>query len=863
MVRRLATDYVVQNGVIISKINGNKIIDDRIEALKLKTVLTRSLKDISIYFISELINITTSMLRKSKYIGTGAINEIQDKLYRYLTDVNNAIVCDNRLHHINDSHETPIDALPLTTRTRNCLKRNGISSLKQLMAVDDAVLKSFHSLGVGIYNDIMQFKENNKEFIKGIDDSYRITLQRQILKNVIKSEMNKYPLMTWTYQDLIDKFENDYAVSDLSLVLSDMVLEGSISLIDTDTYTLNKIRLNDFIDKYYRELYNYRGYYESIENGLEMLKQMFKGSKIDTIADTYSIGIDSTKRHIEKALDKVWEVADMMNVTLLEEAYRYIYEGYNLTEEMFILLTKEHIEVYRYLKYVYKHGVGTLREMLCDVGIPKSIKVNITSVLENNSTDNYVWAFKSDTVYKTRDKIVKYLSFEYCRNSMTFDKFINLYNNYIIDNDIDDIVETIETEHNANAIRKYLISCSFLLWGKNKFRYYSINTRDYTKLLNELKLDSYIDIDISTSIIYNQHIELMKEYDIKDHYELFNLLKKLKVNEQIYDMRFETPMVLCFGNFNYTEVFYNILEKYVTIRCEDFVKIIKDRYGFVGYALDKRLKCLDRYKANGVYSIMSDKIPEEHMKLLKKELTNDFYTFDEISAIYINLVGSDNAYPITYDVLKNLGFVVNKSCIIKNYSTSSDYFIDLFTKNYIVDAKEMYKKYKGVCSFYNAIHLLRQSYSIIEIEPLVFATRSYLATKGISVDDLKGYANAVYSFVDEDEVFTIDNLIKRGFNRRLHTYGFKSWFYSSILRVDRRFAVRKLGDNILIKKCSDESYSKDVTVVDFVNYLMHKEEYMILDVDDFIDKVYTNYKVKFDSEYIQLTLKTAFGGSIA
>jgi hypothetical protein len=50
--------------------------------------------------------------------------------------------------------------------------------------------------------------------------------------------------------------------------------------------------------------------------------------------------------------------------------------------------------------------------------------------------------------------------------------------------------------------------------------------RDFTELLEELELDVYEDVEFSAKKLIDCHPELMRKYDIRDQYELHNLLRK-------------------------------------------------------------------------------------------------------------------------------------------------------------------------------------------------------------------------------------------------------------------------------------------------------------------------------------------------
>ena len=66
-----------------------------------------------------------------------------------------------------------------------------------------------------------------------------------------------------------------------------------------------------------------------------------------------------------------------------------------------------------------------------------------------------------------------------------------------------------------------------VLWKpKKKFRYYNISGYDFSDFLETLNLSQYKNEEYSSLKFFKMYPDLMKMYDIRDEYELHNLLKK-------------------------------------------------------------------------------------------------------------------------------------------------------------------------------------------------------------------------------------------------------------------------------------------------------------------------------------------------
>jgi hypothetical protein len=73
-----------------------------------------------------------------------------------------------------------------------------------------------------------------------------------------------------------------------------------------------------------------------------------------------------------------------------------------------------------------------------------------------------------------------------------------------------------------------LADSTLCLWKQGeKLRYYDIVGQDYTELFETINLSQFSNIEISTLKFFEDFPELMEKYDIRDQYELHNLLKKI------------------------------------------------------------------------------------------------------------------------------------------------------------------------------------------------------------------------------------------------------------------------------------------------------------------------------------------------
>ena len=128
-------------------------------------------------------------------------------------------------------------------------------------------------------------------------------------------------------------------------------------------------------------------------------------------------------------------------------------------------------------------------------------------------------------IKKTRDDLANYVLEIYGRNDIHFEEFKKIYLSMVEELNLED-VGNIGTFN--RGYENKLITSNKCLWKYGRLmRYYNQDNYDYEELLKELNLNQYKDIEYSSLKFFRQFPEIMLDYDIRDEYELHNLLKKI------------------------------------------------------------------------------------------------------------------------------------------------------------------------------------------------------------------------------------------------------------------------------------------------------------------------------------------------
>ena len=121
-----------------------------------------------------------------------------------------------------------------------------------------------------------------------------------------------------------------------------------------------------------------------------------------------------------------------------------------------------------------------------------------------------------------KNEVIKHLAENFCKEEKTLESFLELYNDFI-------------EKQNLNSIEYKITPCTYrqdfhrtgieLIWKPgSKFRYYPLSTYDYTNFLENLNLE---EGEHDANDVFLKRKELMKKYDIRDGFELHNILRRI------------------------------------------------------------------------------------------------------------------------------------------------------------------------------------------------------------------------------------------------------------------------------------------------------------------------------------------------
>ncbi len=514
--------------------------------------------------------------------------------------------------------------------------------------------------------------------------------------------------------------------------------------------------------------------------------------------------------------------------------YQYLFDHYDFSLDEFCLAFDEPEKTYYYLEMVRPKGERKpIRELLADEAVP----VPLRRRAERAVYKQYV-TIGGVRVLKRRPELTDYLVRTRCRETTSMEEFLQQYQEMLdslgLGEDPSLVIEARTYENKFNT-------SSHLLWIQGRrFRYYPISEQDFAPLLEALDLDRYEDMEISTLKLFRDYPELMKEYDIRDEYELHNLLKKIwpKDGGQV---RFKKMPTIEIGTPDRDRQVLDLLWQCAPIAIGDLAHRYEELYGAKSATVQgSYFSCISLYLHNSVYRIDQPPLPEEEQRRMAELLTGDFYRMAEIRRVYRREFPTGSPENINPFVLKSLGFRTYTDYVVSaRYSSASDYFFHLLTDRDVIDMTQENHRYTDLTTYSSELCDLKSQREIVEFLPLQYISLQRLQSAGVDAGDLAEYCAAVSVFTRPGEYFTIASLRQKGLTHPLDDLGFEDWFYGSLLAEDpERFAYRRMGGTRLFCRGRET-----IQIAGFLHWLVEAEPSGRIDIYELQETLERQYKI--------------------
>ena len=741
------------------------------------------------------------------------------------------------------SNNLTIDQLDLSNRPRNRLLTQGYTHLSDIIFMSKEDFMAIPSMGAHSAEEIARkiqayLIDNEQRILAVLNGNLSALWDDSLIQEKILGLYQDAGFRGLSFQDFQDKL-------DLPEIIDNQRLKRIIGSLIAE----NKLEYVDF--RCYRVYGKFETYLELCPHvdarSRACITKRLHGATLESIATEYNLTRERVRQIVNKYAAKVrsWYISSTGMNFFDEDYFSYFYATYDFDKKDCSQWLGMPDYIFNYLDLTgIKRGKEDLSHALEDVrNLDAGLRLKIKNYLNRNKI-----FIDGRWVDKRRADLEEVVVRKFCQDDVSFAEFTRLYNQFLEDEGVpyDDAI--YYTDSVKGTRRNILSDAHFLLWKQNEqIRYYDVDGRDYAELLDALNFDSYENIEYSTAKLFTGNPEIMQKYDIRNHYELHNLLRKTVPEGSFHGFHCGKMPMIKFGTFDRDATIFNILREVSPINVHDLCDLLHAEFGYDPAVVQGTyLKPFLAYYHKGIYSIEQKVMLEERRNALKAMLTDEFYYIDEIRQIYKALYPNADTDEINPYNLKQMGFLVLTRYAIQNHATLEAFCEDILTREDLTDITAYRKRLAYVQMFSQKLMELKRNLEVVEFERNQLIHIRKLSASGITKEIIREYCDAVYDFVGDNTYFSIQSLRKDGFQSDIYQFGFSDFFYANLLVSDNRFSFSSMFGNYVFYKGTES-----VTIKTFeMDIIQRVESIDALDMMTLLNNYYgCSVKDKWDIIY--------------
>lgn len=621
-----------------------------------------------------------------------------------------------------------------------------------------------------------------------------------------KNTLRKYISL----EEISDYWNKKNFKEDLSKMLS--ILQKNDKIIKKDSmYRYNFLHIKEIVNLNKKEKVR------------EILLKRLKGKSLQSIGNDFNL----TRERVRQIYDK-----EIKKVDVYEEIYFDFFTNYCFNEEDFCTIFQEDYMTYNYLDGLYKKGEKTVIEFLND--FPEKINPEI----ENEILNRYNLIEMDGERIKLNyfgiiTNFVKTLE-----NQTELKKILRELNKIFEQNDLNKMtLRLLETRLTRN--KSYNVISTI---GK-KYRFY-----DYEKLKDNEKqkivsiFGRYQDGVYSTYKPFIDNIEFFKAIDIRDEYELHNLIRVLGLK----DITLDRMPIFTIGNISKYDFFLEKISEKSPILLDDFLDYMYKTFGHKVNTTRSYLQLEFRDFINFNYiDVNLNELNKNQIALIKPKLKDDIYSIKDFCELMNQTLNGDYNKFLNHYNLRNLGYKLNMNYIVKlDINSLEQYWTNSILKRDIYQKEDKY----NTSTYEMVLRKLEKQNKIIKINEDKYITQTKLNELGIAKDVLNEYKKILDRNILLGEYFTIHFIHKECHFEPIDKYGFDDVFYESILYSQDEFAYVKMNGVIVFKKIKAGEKNR-ISKNEFIKTLIKNNK--PIDIYDFINYLREEYDINSSKEEIQ------------
>ena len=668
---------------------------------------------------------------------------------------------------------------------------------------DSLIHKDF--IGDSTFRKIMK---SYNEFI--MNNNIKLKLTSELLLSLIK---NIYSYEAFNYEQLAEEVAKcHYEVLDLSILLENFLNKKILKKEDSN-YSLVKPRLKEELDKI------------KDQNHKDIILKKLTGRTLESIGSEYNVTRERIRQIIQKEIKK-------FVITREEEKYKEIFETYNFDCDLFCEFFNVNDYVYYYLREKYKMGDTEPSELIDSWNLDKR-QLAILKRKYNLIT------YKGENIVVKKINILNAI-LKQSEKAMEYSEIMSEYNKIIEINNLD--IDLI-SEADFRNIDSILNRSNYVLCDVGRYyRYYDIDALDEEDVNALQKMLDVEPGDYSSEFFFNSNELLMKNIDIKNEYELHNLLRKYigNYNGKITYSRMPDIFIDCDDKNAFVD---NLIHELSPISLDEFVDYVYQNYGHKNNTFRALLVSnFSKYITNGQIISECPEFTEEQMNILNEKLTEDIYSIITIKELLTDLFDVNDFKLINNLNMSKLGYKLRGNYIMKSsISNLEGYLRNIILNSDYYEIKPEMKKIGSTFSSY--LYKFIYNLDLFEIDNEKYITIKKLNELGISKENIKEFINEIEKVISDNEYFNLYTLDKDNFLTNLKQYNFPDCFYETIISAIPNVKTFTVKNNVVFIK-TDEQATREK----FINSFVTKNKIFVSEIKK---DILTKYNIDLYEYYIK------------
>ena len=677
--------------------------------------------------------------------------------------------------------EYSLDELTYKMDQINVAGSLGVNRKQQILNVlnseefkNDSSESVYELINYGISLSQIQILENKKitiqQIINNKIDDLDISKQLKDKLKAIEIITNKKAVSKDVdFSDLLEreikKIVKPFEVLTVNLLRNELIVRNTYPM-QYFRDDLNKLKNEDKI-----EITNNGIYYRvpTLEEEIQKLKEdknksitieRLRGKTLFELANNFGI----SRERIRQIVDKV-----ICNFpTIKEDKFKNTFSTYNWNKELFCEFYNQTEKTYNYLETKYKKGNVDLIELYNIDNIEeKQIKV-----LNNHL--GYIEIY-NERIKNNPEVILETFIKNEAIDKIFIEELYEKYREFYFKNNFK-IIEGLRNFESVICRKNYVLN------NINKqVRYYDI---DKIISKDKLKLQEMLDCtpgEYSTLYFFNIYNEFMQEIDIRNEYELHNLIRILGINNSSKSVILNKMPHIFIGIEDKHKFFEEHLRELSPVSSDEAAQFFYENFGHKIESSTAYIRSEFRgYLDNDIIRFNIEQLDEDVIKTLKNRIDSDLCSVSNAKEIFEMILGKDYMKYFNSYNLNLMGYRLKSDYIQSNTIVSLEsYILEKISDKKIIYLEDI-PLYK-LNSIYNILRNSEKNFDIIKISNNKYLNFKVLEKAGITKKDLIEYGTRAKKEFLPGEFFTLYSLRNKIGESKLDEEGFDNYFYESLI----------------------------------------------------------------------------------